>query len=258
MAGKGMDMRTTRGFTLIELLVVIAIIALLMAILMPALSKARDQARTLRCRANLKQYGIALRMYLDDNSYQFPDAWTWLKSQGHQYVRKGEIPDGALWAYLKALDVHMCPKFNMLAKGTSWQDTAVSYVMNSYVGRGGEIWSNWLGSGVKGVTKETEVYNPSQVIVFTEENPWTIEGYSIAPFNDTHFTVGHTQRQIDNYATFHNPPGDLDRGGANTVFVDGHVELLRRLDDLDAGFRLAWPKKDLPYTPTSSASAGGS
>ena len=53
-------MRRHLGFTLIELLVVIAIIALLMAILMPALSKARDQARTIVCRSNLKQYGIAL------------------------------------------------------------------------------------------------------------------------------------------------------------------------------------------------------
>ncbi len=162
-------------------------------------------------------------------------------------MRKGERPEGVLWPYLKALDVHMCPKFNMLAKGTDYADTAVSYVMNSYVGRGGEIWSSWLGAGVTGVSKETEVYQPSQVIVFTEENTWIIEGYSIAPFNDTHFTVGNAERQIDNYATFHNAPSDIDRGGANIVFVDGHVELLRRLDDPDAGFRLAWPKKDIPY-----------
>jgi len=246
-AGKGIWVRTTKAFTLIELLVVIAIIALLMAILMPALSKARDQARTLRCRANLKQYGIALRMYLDDNNYDFPNASTWLKSEAHDWVRKGERPDGVMWPYLKDLDVHMCPKFNMVAKGTEYENTAVSYVMNSYVGRGGTIWSNWLGAGVTGVTKETQVYQPSLVIVFTEENTWIIDGYSIAPFNDTHFTVGNAERQIDNYATFHNAPGDLDQGGANIVFVDGHVELLRRLPDLDEGFRLAWPKKDIPY-----------
>jgi len=61
-------MRRDLGFTLIELLVVISIIALLMGILMPALGRARDQARTIGCRSNLKQYGIGLRMYLDDNS----------------------------------------------------------------------------------------------------------------------------------------------------------------------------------------------
>jgi prepilin-type N-terminal cleavage/methylation domain-containing protein/prepilin-type processing-associated H-X9-DG protein len=235
------------GFTLIELLVVIAIIALLMAILMPVLSKAKDQSRTIGCRSNLKQYGIGLRMYLDDYDHDFPDAWTWLKSRSHDYVRKGEEPDGVFWPYLKDLDVHMCPKFSSLAKGTNWEDTAVSYVMNSYVGRGGEIWSNWLGPTVTGVKKETEVYNPSRVVVFTEENTWTIEGYSDYPFNDTHFTVGNSSRQIDNYATFHNAPGDLDRGGTNIVFVDGHVEILPRVEDLDRGFRLAWPKKDIPY-----------
>ncbi len=47
------------AFTLIELLVVIAIIAILMAILMPALQRAKTQAQEMRCRANLRQYGIA-------------------------------------------------------------------------------------------------------------------------------------------------------------------------------------------------------
>ena len=240
-------MRHKRGFTLIELLVVIAIIALLMAILLPALNKAKQQAQTIGCRANLKEYGIGLRMYLDDNQHRFPDAWTWLRSKQHDWVRKGEDPDGVFWPYLKALDVHMCPTFAAWAKNTTYADTAVSYVMNSYVGRNGEIWSNWLGAGVRGVAKETEVYNAARVVVFTEENTWTIEGYSIAPFNDTHFTVGNASRQIDNYATFHNTPGNRDRGGANIVCVDGHVELLRRVEDLNQGFRLAWPKKNLPF-----------
>jgi prepilin-type N-terminal cleavage/methylation domain-containing protein/prepilin-type processing-associated H-X9-DG protein len=242
-----MIMRRRNGFTLIELLVVIAILALLMAILMPVLGKARDQARTVSCRSNLRQYGMATRMYLDDNEHCFPDAWRWLKSASHNYARKGEEPDGVFWPYVKALDVHMCPKFSALVKGTNWEDTAVSYVMNSYVGRGGSIWSDWLGAGVTGVKKESEVYKPSAVIVFTEENTWTIKGYSNYPFNDTHFTVGNWTRQIDNYATFHNAPGNLDRGGANIVFADGHVELLPRVSDLDEGFRLAWPKKGLPY-----------
>ncbi len=248
MAGKGMGTRTRRGFTLIELLVVISIVAVLMGILLPALGRVREQARTLRCRANLKQYGIALRMYLDDNSHRFPDAWTWLKSASHSYVRKGDQPDGVLWTYLKALDVHMCPTFSMWVKGTNWQDTAVSYVMNSYVGGGGSIWSSWLGPDVKGVAREHQVYNPSRVVVFAEENPWTIPGYSDYPFNDTHLTVGHAGRQIDNYATFHNVPGgDRDRGGCNVVFVDGHAVLVPRVTDLDEGFRLSWPHKDLPF-----------
>jgi len=60
------------GFTLIELLVVIAIMALLMAILLPVLGRARSQAKALRCRANLKQWGQVLALYTSDNEGRFP------------------------------------------------------------------------------------------------------------------------------------------------------------------------------------------
>src|SRR4030043_515953 len=96
-----------------------------------------------------------------------------------------------------------------------WADTAVSYIMNSFVGRGGVIWSCWLGPNVKGVKKESEVYNHSKVIVFTEENPWMIRDYSEYSFNDTHFTDSSSERQIDNFATFHNAPGNLDLHSVN-------------------------------------------
>ncbi len=56
-----MDKR--KGFTLIELLVVIAIIALLLSILMPSLKKAKEQARRLVCRNNVKQFGLANAIY---------------------------------------------------------------------------------------------------------------------------------------------------------------------------------------------------
>lgn len=52
-----------RAFTLIELLVVVAIIVILIAILMPALSSAREQAKMVRCGANLRQIGIAVQAY---------------------------------------------------------------------------------------------------------------------------------------------------------------------------------------------------
>ena len=60
-----------QGFTLIELLVVISIIGVLMGILMPAVSRAREQAKITAVNAELRQIGIALEMYFEDNQ-KFP------------------------------------------------------------------------------------------------------------------------------------------------------------------------------------------
>lgn len=86
--------RSASGFSLVELLVVISVLALLLALLSPAIALVRDQARSTRCAASLRQLGLAFGGYANDHEgVVIPTSrFTWNTSFSF-----GEYPYGVLW-----------------------------------------------------------------------------------------------------------------------------------------------------------------
>ncbi len=232
-------MKNRRAFTLIELLVVIAIIAILMAILMPALQRVKEQAREMTCRANLRQYGIAHSIYLDDYDGRYPEAWLSLvKTQqpvsGYSRYCRWHDPrypaDGPFWYYLPEDKVHLCPSFAVLARSEGENhpehDPSIpivpyySYSMNAYLGSN-PVRNLTKGGGVLQYSEITRSKN--EVFFFSEENMWVRPG-CIHVLNDNALCPDDR----DWFGTYHShPSGDLNGGTANAVFVDAHVGEVR-------------------------------
>ena len=105
-------------FSLIELLVVIAVIGILTSLIIPALSKVRSSARTADCLSEMRQYGIANFMYLNDNKYKFSKIFY----GANQYFNTGNVAiNGAAplntqvildSLYTNNLGLYMCAESN--------------------------------------------------------------------------------------------------------------------------------------------------
>jgi prepilin-type N-terminal cleavage/methylation domain-containing protein/prepilin-type processing-associated H-X9-DG protein len=75
-------MKKRHGFSLVELLVVVGIISVLISILLPALNKARAQAKRVQCASNLRQCGVTLLMYAQENNGWIVPVGEWIPQSG--------------------------------------------------------------------------------------------------------------------------------------------------------------------------------
>jgi prepilin-type N-terminal cleavage/methylation domain-containing protein len=134
------------GFTLIELLVVIAIIAVLAATLFPVFAKARERGKVAVCLSNMKQLGVAFRLYVDDNNGGMPILsryveYTYGNTVSNDWcgsdlakVRCMVHPErGTLALYVRTKGIFLCPADRGLpAKGVDGEPTnyPLSYSVN--------------------------------------------------------------------------------------------------------------------------------
>lgn len=226
-AGRGAG--AAAAFSLVELLVVIAVVALLAGLLLPAVSQARRRADSVRCASNLRQIGVGIRIYSDEDSGRLP-----------QVPRMGPGPIGAdpipAWVFvltnaLGGVDgIRICPSDVM----RPWLRTngGCSYVLNDYLlpaDPPARVTSMTPGTGPDGeplepVGRETRLdrlRSPSETFLVFEAS-------------ELGQRLGDARTHPDTwFRGWENVTADIDperhAGAANYLFADGHVERIRSL-----------------------------